>query len=126
MYEKTFYKSLKRYARRMGMPFEISQEDLIIPDTCPVTNRPINIYGPSCSPSKPTVSCLDWKKGYVPGNIEIISKKGRDIREHRRKKLRDYGSKTNITLPTLTFMGDEVLAHINSIHPSKNNFKKTV
>ncbi len=97
----SLYHSVRQYAKRHSIPFEIQVEDIEIPEICSVTNKPLNDHGPSCSPSKPVLNCLDWSKGYIPGNIEVISRKGRDLKMGRRKKLRSYASKAPVTLPTI-------------------------
>jgi hypothetical protein len=72
------YLSAKLRAERMGVPFTITESDIVVPDICPVFGLPIRIGskpgaahgGSSNSPS------LDRKipaLGYVPGNVCVIS-----------------------------------------------------
>lgn len=60
-------------ARKRGMAFSITANDLRWPAECPVLGIAISMAeGPraDCSPS---IDRVDTDRGYVPGNVEIIS-----------------------------------------------------
>jgi hypothetical protein len=65
----------KSRAKRKGLEFTITHEDIYIPSHCPVLglefSHRIGKSGP-CENS-PTLDRIDNKLGYVPGNIEVIS-----------------------------------------------------
>lgn len=72
------YKMLARAkmrAKKQNVPFEIGLEDLIIPTTCPILNIPLVVHkGKSGTFSdSPSLDKINPKKGYVKGNIMIIS-----------------------------------------------------
>jgi len=67
-------------AKAKGLPFSLTPADLRIPERCPVLGVPIKLIdeldrmlyaGPT--PHAPSIDRLDNTKGYVPGNIRIIS-----------------------------------------------------
>lgn len=64
----------KGRARRNGIEFSISRDDIVIPDTCPVLGIPIK-FDPATprSDQTPTLDRLDPSKGYVPGNVVVMS-----------------------------------------------------
>lgn len=56
--------SAKTRAKRKGLAFDISIEDIIIPESCPILKSKL---------IKPSLDRLDNSKGYVKGNIRVIS-----------------------------------------------------
>jgi hypothetical protein len=71
-------------AKKLGLDFNITREDIIVPDICPLLDIPIFISptGKPCANS-PTLDRVDNSKGYVKGNIRVISHKGNSLkREH--------------------------------------------
>ena len=62
-------------AKRKKLPFNIDIEDIIIPKNCPVLGIPIevNVGGDRMSNNSPTLDKFIPSKGYVKGNINIIS-----------------------------------------------------
>lgn len=65
-------------ALRKGLDFTITLEDLVIPEVCPVlgiplhTTRGLKTRGFPMGHT-PTVDRIDNTKGYIPGNVAIIS-----------------------------------------------------
>lgn len=64
-------------ARQRGWAFE--KHDIPIPDVCPVLGTSLD-YGtgnkkPGMDLSSPSLDRRDWTKGYVPGNVRIISQR---------------------------------------------------
>lgn len=66
--------SARQRAKRKQLPFNLTLDDIVIPERCPVFNT---ILAPSGkrSPidSSPTIDRLCPEKGYVRGNIAVIS-----------------------------------------------------
>lgn len=59
-------------AKARGLEFSISREDIIIPESCPYLGvRLTNIGGRK--PTNISIDRIDNTKGYVPGNIQVIS-----------------------------------------------------
>ena len=76
------YSSRKKHAKKNGIPFSITQNDLKklyenIPDRCPVLGEPFerSIVGGSNRKRtySPSLDRIEPSKGYVPGNLLIIS-----------------------------------------------------
>ena len=73
--ESKMYRRAKSRAKEQGLPFDIEVSDIVIPKTCPVLGLPIY-----CSVGKsggfkysPSLDKIDPSKGYVKGNIQVIS-----------------------------------------------------
>ncbi len=61
-------------ARQRGLPFNLRVSDILIPGNCPLLGIPL-IWSPGkkrCD-NHPSVDRMDNKKGYVKGNVWIIS-----------------------------------------------------
>lgn len=65
----------KARAKRHGVPFSLERSDIIIPDVCPILGLPLksNKGGGVFTPNSPTLDRICPKKGYVPGNVRVIS-----------------------------------------------------
>lgn len=60
-------------ATKRGLLFSITAEDLSIPDVCPVLGIPIGMTYGARSDNSLSIDRIDSKKGYVEGNVRIIS-----------------------------------------------------
>jgi hypothetical protein len=65
----------KMRSKAKGMEFTIEVDDVVIPDYCPMTGRAINVNSGKSGAYKnsPSLDRIDNAKGYVPGNIQVIS-----------------------------------------------------
>jgi hypothetical protein len=60
-------------ARKRGLSFELTLDDIVIPDVCPVFGMPLVKSKGSVSDDSPTLDRKDPSKGYVKGNVWVIS-----------------------------------------------------
>ena len=61
-------------ARRDDVEFSITVEDIApLPTVCPVLGIPLTAPGNGLGDNSPTIDRLDPRRGYVPGNVVIIS-----------------------------------------------------
>lgn len=69
--EQSLLSNAKQRATSKGLEFDITVSDIVIPEICPYLKRPFvrgTMYAPSLDRINP-------KRGYVKGNIEVISRK---------------------------------------------------
>lgn len=66
------WKNAKRRAKDKGIDFSIKEEDIVITDVCPVLGIPL-IVGVVRNDNSPTLDRIDNTKGYIVGNIRVIS-----------------------------------------------------
>lgn len=60
-------------ARHIGVPFDLTADDLVIPETCPVLGCELRWDAGGRTDQTPTVDRIDPTKGYVRGNVAVIS-----------------------------------------------------
>jgi hypothetical protein len=63
---KSLLQQAKWRAKTLGRDFDLTEDDLEIPEVCPVLGLPM---------SSPSLDRVDNSKGYVRGNIKVISKR---------------------------------------------------
>lgn len=73
--EKRLFWKAKYSAKRRGLECDITEKDIVIPKVCPLLDIEItNELGNGGSISNPSVDRIDNSKGYIKGNVWIISK----------------------------------------------------
>jgi hypothetical protein len=69
-------------AKRKGFEHNIDINDIIIPDVCPLLNIPLFQGTDNVCPNSPTLDRIDSNKGYVKGNVWVISYKANTIKSN--------------------------------------------
>lgn len=73
----------KQRAKKRGQPFEIEVGDIIIPPCCPVLGIPLKRgTSPGGKDASPSLDCIVPSKGYVRGNIAVISNRANRIKSN--------------------------------------------
>ncbi len=65
-----------------GVPFDITLEDLVFPDVCPVLGIPLITRSGRFSDNSPSLDRIVPEKGYVKGNVQIMSYRANRIKCH--------------------------------------------
>lgn len=83
--ERNLLTLAKRRAKAKGIEFAIEEKDIDIPILCPILGIPIvKIYtkgkstGPT--PNSPSLDRIDNSKGYIKGNVKVISHKANSMK----------------------------------------------
>ena len=85
-YRKHILKNLLRLAKhralRKGIEFSITEIDIKIPEFCPLLGIPIIIgrKGKAQSDNSPNIDRIDPSKGYVKGNVWVVSSRANRIK----------------------------------------------
>lgn len=80
---KTLYAEAKRGAERRGWEFSITVEDIKVPEFCPVfPDIKLQFVSERRADCKPSLDRIDSSKGYIPGNIQVISWKANNIKSN--------------------------------------------
>lgn len=65
-------RAAKQRAKEKNRPFNLTVEDIVIPERCPVFNQPL-IKNGNRTDWSPSIDCLVPSLGYTKGNVRIIS-----------------------------------------------------
>jgi hypothetical protein len=78
---RILWNSARHRAKRFGHLFAIKPTDIVVPEFCPVFGTLLERarWGKP-GPNSPTLDRIDNAKGYVPGNIAVISKYANDLK----------------------------------------------
>lgn len=71
--EKTLLRGAKYRAQKRDLEINIELADIVVPEKCPILNIPIIRGEGKVLPNSPTLDRIDSRKGYVKGNIQVIS-----------------------------------------------------
>ncbi len=70
--EYLMYARAKNRAKELGLEFNIEISDIIIPDVCPVFKQPFT-FNVKQNKFSPSLDRVDSSKGYIKGNVQVIS-----------------------------------------------------
>jgi hypothetical protein len=70
----------KYRAKERGLAFSITLEDVVIPDICPLLGVPLNFGVGEHHDGSPSLDRKDSSKGYVRGNVWVISRRANVIK----------------------------------------------
>jgi hypothetical protein len=78
---KYLLKNAKERAEKKNLPFDITEDDIVIPEICPVFGIPI-VVGSSLEErdNSPSLDRVIPKLGYVKGNVRVISFKANSLK----------------------------------------------
>ena len=72
---KFILRNAKQSALRYGLPFDLTEDDIVIPDRCPVLGIPLVFNEGNFKDDSPSLAKFIPEKGYVRGNVAVISHK---------------------------------------------------
>lgn len=75
--ERTMLDGVKNRCRQRGLKFNITVQDIIIPEVCPILLMPLKKYDKNWAPS---LDRVDNSKGYEKGNVRVISKRANSLK----------------------------------------------
>jgi hypothetical protein len=80
-YIKSMLSRAKARAKTKGLEFNLSAKDIYIPEYCPMLNIKLEFYqGQGGSDNSPALDRTDSTKGYIKGNVQVISSKANRIK----------------------------------------------
>lgn len=73
-YESRVLAAVKSKCKRFNIEFNLDITDIVIPTVCPKTGIPLVIHTERGKfPDTPSIDRIDPNKGYIKGNIQIVS-----------------------------------------------------
>lgn len=92
--ERWMLKHVRKSAKERNLEFDLDQSDIVIPKVCPIFGIPLVFGSKSRTANSPSVDRIDSSRGYVKGNIQIISWRANDLKGNATpdelRKLADY------------------------------------
>ena len=82
--EMGMWHSSKKRAKKRGLPFDLTIDDLEVPEKCPILGLELKAGSDSSQGISPTLDRIVPELGYVKGNIRVIS--------HRANRLKSDAS----------------------------------
>lgn len=64
-------RTARRTAKKRFVPFDLTADDIVIPEKCPVFGRKLDLTRKG--PWSPSLDRIEPKKGYVRGNVIVVS-----------------------------------------------------
>ena len=74
------YHNAQHRAKKKGIPFTISMEDIVIPETCPLLGIPLVSTNNKRDPRNPSLDQKVPGEGYTPDNIWVVSSRANWIK----------------------------------------------
>jgi len=75
-------KDAKRRANQKNIEFSITEDDIVIPEYCPVTGLKLQRHEKCLRWDSPSLDRIDNSKGYVQGNVAVISNKANMLKKN--------------------------------------------
>lgn len=75
--ERTMLDGVKNRCHRRKMKCDITVQDIVIPEVCPILLVPLKKYDKNWAPS---LDRVDNSKGYEKGNVRVISKRANALK----------------------------------------------
>jgi hypothetical protein len=66
-------RNAKNRAKEIGREFNLVREDVVMPEFCPVLGLRLEKGSTGFQPCSPSIDRVDSTKGYVQGNVQVIS-----------------------------------------------------
>lgn len=110
-------RNLKYSAKRRNIEFDLDFSQIELPVFCPILNIKLEYFGNSQLLNRATVDRIDNGKGYIPGNIMIMSRMANAMKNEASFDQLDLFSK-NIKLITNYYKNQGALGSITDIFPN--------
>lgn len=70
----------KKRAKVSGRPFDLEKADIKVPEVCPLLGIPLYVGDGLLHSGSPSLDCIVPEKGYVRGNVWVISHRANKIK----------------------------------------------
>lgn len=72
----------KNRARKLGIPFDLTAEDVVVPPSCPVLGIPLTVGLKIFNDNSPSLDRVKPELGYVRGNVVVVSYRANRIKNN--------------------------------------------
>lgn len=92
--DRSLWDRARKRAQDRGLEFDLTKDSIVVPKTCPALGLTIRFNGRR-SPRSPSLDRIVPERGYVPGNIRVISDRANRLKGSRNleelRRLAEYG-----------------------------------
>jgi hypothetical protein len=81
-YRRLWLSNCKYRAKQKGVPFNLTLEDIEFTDICPILGIPMVMRAGSFHDNSPSIDRIIPAKGYVKGNVRMISYRANRLKAH--------------------------------------------
>lgn len=82
-YERSMYRNVAGRCKALGIEFDLELSDIVIPDVCPYLKVSLTrTQGEGRVWTNASLDRIDPTKGYVKGNVQVISAKANLMKAH--------------------------------------------
>ncbi len=85
-YDLSLLNSIRQRAKRLGAPFDLTRDDLIFPEKCPVFGFALERNRGKVNFNSPSIDRIDPSRGYTKDNIQVISYKANTMKNNASKE----------------------------------------
>lgn len=85
-YIRTKLNNARSRAKKDGLEFNITEDDIIIPEKCPLLGIKLELGTKYDYDNSPSLDRIDNSKGYVKGNVWVISNKANSMKNSSSKE----------------------------------------
>jgi hypothetical protein len=79
-YRALWLNNIKHRAKKRGLAFDLTVEDLPMPKRCPIFGIQLQYHQGKFQDTSPSIDRINPAKGYVKGNVQIVSYKANRIK----------------------------------------------
>lgn len=90
------------------MECDLTEEDVVVPKTCPVLGIPLFVCNGCVGANSPTIDRIDHKGGYIKGNIIVVSHRANTIKSDATMDELELVSKFYRSLAVAVVCADQV------------------
>ena len=83
--ERNLFQQAQYRSKTKGIPFDIEISDIVIPEVCPILGLPLKKSIDGNRDLSPSLDRIDNTKGYIKGNIQVISSKANTMKHTANK-----------------------------------------
>jgi len=80
--ERRLLIAARHRAKKHGLPIDITEADIVIPEVCPVLGIPLRFSDDYRNDHSPSLDKIKPELGYVKGNIAVISWKANRLKSN--------------------------------------------
>ena len=106
--ERELIESAKKRAKKNNLDFNITEEDVFIPNKCPLLGLELRKNENRVKDNSPSLDRIDNSKGYIKGNVRVVSFLANKLKSnHSRNEIKEICNNMNLIYENYFTIGDK-------------------